>query len=139
LRAQAIKSEQEAIMAQDWYGEASATFGDRLAGARETAGLSQEALAEKLGVRLETLAAWEDDVAEPRANRLQMLAGMLNVSLMWLLTGEGAGLDGPPDLVAEPGADRALVREIREVRTGLEELDARLGRLEKRLMAGESE
>ena len=37
-------------MSEDWYGEASATFGDRLAGAREAAGLSQEALAAKLGV-----------------------------------------------------------------------------------------
>ncbi|KEO51215.1 helix-turn-helix domain-containing protein [Thioclava pacifica] len=124
-------------MAEDWYGEASATFGDRLAGAREAAGLSQEELAKRLGVRLETLVAWEDDVAEPRANRLQMLSGMLNVTLMWLLTGEGEGLDGPPDQVAEAQQERALVREIREVRAGLEELDARLGRLEKRLMAGE--
>ncbi|MBC7144691.1 MAG: helix-turn-helix domain-containing protein [Thioclava marina] len=124
-------------MAEDWYGEASATFGDRLAGAREAAGLNQEELAKRLGVRLETLAAWEDDVAEPRANRLQMLSGMLNVTLMWLMTGEGEGLDGPPDQVAEAQEDRALVREIREVRAGLEELDARLGRLEKRLMAGE--
>ena len=126
-------------MAEDWYGEASATFGDRLAGAREAAGLSQAELAEKLGVRLETLEAWEDDAAEPRANRLQMLSGMLNVTLMWLLTGEGQGLDGPPEAMAEPTTDRAIVREIREVRSGLEELDARLGRLEKRLMAGESE
>lgn len=125
-------------MAEDWYGEASATFGDRLAGAREAAGLSQEALATQLGVRLETLQAWEDDVAEPRANRLQMLSGMLNVTLMWLLTGTGEGLDGPPDQVEEAEAERALVREIREVRAGLEDLDVRLGRLEKRLMAGEN-
>lgn len=125
-------------MAEDWYGEASATFGDRLAGAREAAGLSQAELATQLGVRLETLQAWEEDVAEPRANRLQMLSGMLNVTLMWLLTGSGEGLDGPPDQVEEAEADRALVREIREVRAGLEDLDVRLGRLEKRLMAGES-
>ncbi|KFE34171.1 helix-turn-helix domain-containing protein [Thioclava atlantica] len=124
-------------MSDDWYGDSSATFGDRLAGAREAAGLSQEDLARKIGVRLETLQAWEDDVAEPRANRLQMLSGMLNVTLMWLLTGEGEGLDGPPETVADAGAERALVREIREVRAGLEELDARLGRLEKRLLSGE--
>jgi len=73
----------------DWYGAETATFGDRLAGAREAAGLSQEELATRLGVRLETLIGWEEDAADPRANRLQMLAGMLNVSLMWLLTGEG--------------------------------------------------
>ncbi|PWE48685.1 transcriptional regulator [Thioclava sp. NG1] len=125
-------------MVDDWYGEASATFGDRLAGAREAAGLSQEDLATQLGVRLETLQAWEEDVLEPRANRLQMLSGMLNVTLMWLLTGSGEGLDGPPEQGEDAKAERALVREIREVRSGLEELDVRLTRLEKRLVAGES-
>ncbi|AQS48939.1 transcriptional regulator [Thioclava sp. JM3] len=126
------------MMVDDWYGEASATFGDRLAGAREAAGLSQEDLATQLGVRLETLQAWEEDVLEPRANRLQMLSGMLNVTLMWLLTGSGEGLDGPPEQGEDAKAERALVREIREVRSGLEELDVRLARLEKRLVAGES-
>ena len=121
----------------DWYGAETATFGDRLAGAREAAGLTQEALAERLGVRLETLQSWEDDAADPRANRLQMVAGMLNVSLMWLLTGEGEGLDAPPDEVAQAEKVRTTVREIRAIRSVLEELDARLGRLERRLIAGE--
>lgn len=121
----------------DWYGAETATFGDRLAGAREAAGLTQEALAERLGVRLETLQSWEDDAADPRANRLQMVAGMLNVSLMWLLTGEGEGLDAPPDEVAQAEEVRTTVREIRAIRSVLEELDARLGRLERRLIAGE--
>ena len=79
----------------DWYSAEQATFGDRLAGAREAAGLNQEALAENLGVKLSTLRDWEEDVSEPRANRLQMLSGVLNVSLTWLLTGEGEGLPAP--------------------------------------------
>ena len=82
--------------------------------------------------------SWEEDVLEPRANRLQMLSGMLNVTLMWLLTGSGEGLDGPPEQGEDAKAERALVREIREVRSGLEDLDVRLARLEKRLVAGES-
>ncbi|MDD8022927.1 MAG: helix-turn-helix transcriptional regulator [Paracoccaceae bacterium] len=124
-------------MGEDWYGAEQATFGDRLAGAREAAGLSQPELAERLGVRLETLEGWEDDVADPRANRLQMLAGMLNVSLMWLLTGQGEGLDAPPEAREEAQAVRETVREIRAIRSVLEELDARLGRLERKLMAEE--
>ena len=119
----------------DWFGADEATFGDRLTGAREAAGLSQEELAQRLGVRLETLASWEDDMADPRANRLQMVAGMLNVSLMWLLTGEGEGLDGPPEAPEEAQDVRETVREIRAIRTVLEELDARLGRLERKLAA----
>ena len=80
-----------------WFSADVATFGDRLAGAREAAGLTQEDLAQRLGVRLTTLQNWEDDLAEPRGNRLQMLAGMLNVSLAWLLTAEGDGLAAPPE------------------------------------------
>mgnify|MGYP000923008741 CR=1 FL=1 len=122
-------------MGEDWYGAEQATFGDRLAGAREAAGLSQPELAERLGVRLETLQSWEDDAADPRANRLQMLAGMLNVSLMWLLTGQGEGLDAPPEAREEAETVRETVREIRAIRSVVEELDARLGRLERKLMA----
>ncbi|OCX60955.1 transcriptional regulator [Thioclava sp. SK-1] len=124
-------------MTDDWYSAQAATFGDRLTGAREAANLNQQELAAKLGVRHDTVLAWEDDVSDPRANRLQMLAGVLNVSLMWLLTGEGEGLDGPPAAVEETGSERETITEIREIRTVLEELDARLGRLERKLVAGE--
>ena len=44
-----------------------------------------------------TLLLRENDLTEPRANKLQMLAGVLNVSIMWLLTGEGQGLDDPAE------------------------------------------
>lgn len=121
----------------DWYEAAQATFGDRLAGAREAAGLTQDALAERLGVQSDTIAAWEEDRDDPRANRLQMVAGMLNVSLMWLLTGEGEGLDGPPGAVAQADAERETLREIRDIRTVLAELDARIDRLERKLTTGE--
>lgn len=93
-----------------WFAADVATFGDRLAGAREAAGLTQEQLAQRLGVRLTTLQAWEDDLAEPRGNRLQMLAGMLNVSLAWLLTAAGDGLTAPPapHRPLPPGVEIAL-------------------------------
>jgi len=58
----------------DWYSDETATFGDRLSGVREALGMTQTELAERLEVRLATLMAWEEDRAEPRANRLQMLA-----------------------------------------------------------------
>jgi len=77
----------------NWYSEDAATFGDRLAAAREAAGLSQKAMAERLGVKMGTYRNWEDDASEPRANRLTLLAGMLGVSMRWLMTGEGQGPD----------------------------------------------
>ncbi|MEZ5913851.1 MAG: helix-turn-helix transcriptional regulator, partial [Paracoccaceae bacterium] len=42
--------ETAAESAENWYSEEAATFGDRLAAAREAAGLSQAELAQRLGV-----------------------------------------------------------------------------------------
>ncbi|MGP6086743.1 helix-turn-helix domain-containing protein [Antarctobacter jejuensis] len=117
----------------DWYGPESATFGDRLAAARDAAGMSQETLAKRLGVKIKTLQAWEDDVNEPRANRLSMLAGLLNVSIVWLITGEGEGLPDPlDDEVLTPDVNTILT-EIRALRGQFRAGTEKLGRLEKRL------
>ncbi|MDM7932040.1 helix-turn-helix domain-containing protein [Tabrizicola sp.] len=116
-----------------WFADDVATFGDRLLAAREAAGLGQAELASKLGVRDKTLAAWEEDLAEPRGNRLQMLAGMLNVSLRWLLTGIG-------DDVAEPGAApsltlpaRLVLADIARIRQDMRKLASDLEQAEDRL------
>ena len=117
----------------DWYGDDRATFGDRVAGAREGAGLSQDELARRLGIRPRTLQGWEEDLSEPRANKLQMLAGITGVSLRWLMTGQG---EGPQPPAAEIGEDAAaLLTELRQLRGELVQGAERLGRLEKRLRA----
>ncbi|MDF0600368.1 helix-turn-helix transcriptional regulator [Psychromarinibacter sp. C21-152] len=115
-----------------WYSNDAATFGDRLVAAREALGLSQADLARRIGVKLKTMNSWENDLSEPRANKLSMLAGVLNVSLVWLLNGEGEGL-------AEPEADPipeeygALLTELRQLRASLSRTAERLGSVEKRL------
>lgn len=123
----------ETSEAADWFGTDVATFGDRLAGAREAAGLTPEQFAKRLGVRLTTVQAWEDDASEPRANRLQMMAGMLNVSIRWLLTGEGEGLDVP----AAPGtlSDTAqtALKDLSRMRAQMLALSNEMGQMEKRL------
>ncbi|PRX37794.1 Helix-turn-helix [Meinhardsimonia xiamenensis] len=120
----------------DWYSNDIATFGDRLAAAREAAGLTQAELARRLGVKLKTLQRWENDLAEPRANKLQMLAGLLNVSIIWLLTGEGEGVTPPgDDSAAMPEDLPDLLAEIRSLRAELSRTAERLGRAEKRLRA----
>ena len=117
----------------DWYSDERATFGDRVSGAREAAGLSQEELARRLGIRPQTLRSWEEDLSEPRANKLQMLAGIVGVSLRWLMTGEG---EGPASPSAEMGEETvALLTELRQLRGELARGAERLGRLEKRLRA----
>ncbi|WP_432449662.1 helix-turn-helix domain-containing protein [Aliiroseovarius marinus] len=115
-----------------WFSEDSATFGDRLAGARDAVGLTQSALAKKIGVKLKTLRGWEEDLSEPRANKLQMLSGVLNVSLRWLLTGEGDGVDNPELESEEPPELRDLLLEIRDIKMQMARSAEQLGRLEKR-------
>ena len=117
----------------DWYGPEAATFGDRLAAARDGAGMSQDQLAKRLGVKVKTLRAWENDVSEPRANRLQMLAGMLNVSIVWLLSGQGEGVDAPDDIAPIPADVSDVLREMRALRSQMQANADRLGLLEKRL------
>ena len=118
----------------DWYGPDAATFGDRIAAAREAAGMGQEKLARRLGVKLKTLHGWENDLAEPRANKPQMLAGLLNVSIVWLLTGEGEGISGPEETEAALPADvNDALLEIRALKTQMQTAGDRLGRLEKTL------
>ena len=119
----------------DDYSEDAATFGDRLALARESQNLTQEQLAKRLGLRVQTIQNWESDRSEPRANKLQMLAGFLNVSMIWLLTGEG---DGGPMVRTDraktlPAELSALLGEIRDIRVANVKANDRLAKLEKRL------
>lgn len=66
------------------------TFGERLKLARETAGLSQERLAELLGVDQVQVSKWERGSTQPRMERLQPIGAAVGF-LDWLLTGEGKG------------------------------------------------
>ena len=119
----------------DWYGPDTATFGDRLAAAREAAGMEPRQLARRLGGRLSTLEGWENDVSEPRANRLSMMAGLLNVSIIWLLTGEGEGVAGPEEESQITPEVNDLLAELRDLRGQIMKASERLARLEKRLRA----
>jgi HTH-type transcriptional regulator, cell division transcriptional repressor len=118
-----------------WYSDETATLGDRLAAAREQQGMSQTDLARRLGVRTKTISQWEADASEPRANRVQMLAGLLGVSLRWLLTGEGEGVDGPATAPADaaPSPISGLLAELRELRGQMSAASTRIGLIEKRL------
>lgn len=123
---------EDVMDTEEWYMPDVATFGDRLTAAREQAKMTQADLARKLGVKKITLANWEEDLNEPRANRLQMLSGLLGVSLKWLLTGEGDDVE----IDQTPSADQAVLSEIREIRTSLLAAGNRLAMLEKRLRKG---
>ena len=118
---------------EDWYGPDTATFGDRIAAARDAAGMSQEQFARRLGVKLKSLQNWEADLSEPRANKLSMISGLLNVSIGWLLTGEGEGVDAPLDDTPPSPDVQAVLQEMRDLQVEMKGMAGRLSRLEKRL------
>ena len=116
-----------------YFSDENATFGDRVQAGRESLGLSQEEFAHKLGVKLKTVRGWEDDLAEPRANKLQMMAGLMNVTIMWLLTGTGNGLREPDDGTALAEDVRDILMDMRKAQAEMSVLTNRIGALEKRL------
>jgi transcriptional regulator with XRE-family HTH domain len=92
------------------------TLGGRIWRARDALNLSAKDLANQLGVRVDTIAAWERDRSEPRTNRLFMLAGILGVTPAWLIAGIG---DAPKDDLSEPASLRlrdqlAAIRKTHE-------------------------
>ena len=122
-----------------YFSDEAATFGDRVAAGRRQLGLSQQDLCNKLGIKLKTLRAWEDDISEPRSNKLQMLAGILSVSLVWLMTGQGDGIEDPDAAIDESnsvsaGDTKDLLDELRGIRTTYASLGLRLALLEKRML-----
>ncbi|MDH3757970.1 MAG: helix-turn-helix domain-containing protein, partial [Gammaproteobacteria bacterium] len=87
-----------------------------------------------LGIKTETLHDWETDRSEPRSNRLLTLAGVLNVSPTWLLTGAG---EAPIDALTETEMMHirdSIVRMREQVMTVADELE----QLQKRLDSYES-
>jgi len=69
------------------------TIGARIAKARYDMGLSRRQVAAQIGVNASTLESWEQGRVVPRANKLQTLCGVLNVSIAWLLEGGSALFD----------------------------------------------
>ena len=122
-------------LSPDWFDAETTTFGDRVTGAREAAGLGQAELAKRLGVKVKTVRGWENDQSEPRANKLSMLAGILGVSMMWLLSGQGEGLESPEEMQPVDEDMERLLLDIRQMRQEQTNLAERMGRLEKRLRA----
>ena len=110
------------------------TLGGRIVYAREAQDLTTSQLARRMGVKTETLHDWETDRAEPRSNRLLTLAGMLNVSPTWLLTGAG---ESPADSLTETEMmhlRESVVRMREQALTLVDELE----QLQKRLESYES-
>lgn len=114
----------------DWFSPDRATFGDRLAAAREAAGLSKDALAARVGVTVEILESWENDLAEPPNAVLTKLEEVLGQPGEWMVTGRGEGLAGP---VASGDTIVQALDDLARVRGQIDALTAELGGIEIRL------
>lgn len=108
-------------------------FGERLKNAREAAGLSRKAMANNLGVKLATIDKWESGKMDPRANRLQMLASLLNVPLLWLL----GGSQKVPDQSAEINDSKKIRRKIDSLKWKVNALKSEIDDLEELAEAGD--
>lgn len=70
-------------------------FQERLYQLRRERGLSQEELANQLGVSRQAVQKWESGVAQPTVDKLSALAGYFGVTLDWLVNGGGDAPDAP--------------------------------------------
>ena len=101
------------------------TLGQNIQAARKSRGMSQEALAEKVGVSRQALGKWEKDAALPGVDNLQALAGALGVGVETLL--------GCPETEAGGGQPAVTLEALRAL---LEARDAREKRRRRAWGAG---
>lgn len=111
------------------------TLGQRIAAQRQRLGLSLAQVAQRVGVTRETMAGWESGHAEPRANRLLTLAGVLEASVGWLLGGRSgcAPAAAPSTDIEQLRTQLTAARDLADnLASMLETLHERLGELEHR-------
>jgi len=66
------------------------TLGTRIKWRRDALGLSQQDIADKVGVNRVSVSQWERDDTSPKGTNAQKLAAALSVSYDWLFTGKGS-------------------------------------------------
>ncbi len=119
----------------DHFATTAPTFGGRLQAARNAKGLTVASLGEKLGVEAAKIEVWENDTEAPRTNRITLMAGMLNVSIIWLITGESNGTTHIAETHARPTIINDTLGEIAQLKTTLLDAYDKLESLEQRLQA----
>ena len=104
-------------------------FAERLKNARKASAMSQEQMANRIGVTAGTIASWEKAESVPRANRMQMIASLLNVPLLWLLGGS--------QQVPETGAgSEDLQQKLSDVNAKMLALSASIEELNQSMQSG---
>ena len=89
------------------------TFGEKLTGLRKREGLSQEALAEHLGVSRQAVSRWEQGTALPDAAKLLPCARLFSVDVEWLLDDARDWEDRTPAAESPQGTETPSVHRDR--------------------------
>ena len=63
---------------------------EKIHNCRKEKGLSQDALAEKMGVSRQAVSKWETGESSPELGKMKALADVLGVTVDWLLSDEEA-------------------------------------------------
>lgn len=71
------------------------TIGERIAKIRKERNLSQEYVAEQLGISCQAVSKWEQDLTAPDTNNLIALSAFLDVSVAYLACGKEEPPPGP--------------------------------------------
>jgi len=116
------------------------TPGSRIKLTRCRLGLSLQQLADRVGVTRTSLENWENDRSEPRGVKVMKLAGVLQVSMIWLLTGESPPSSDHQPAVSETAIimqklDRAVALQ-RDLAALLIEVSADVSQLQRELEEG---
>lgn len=84
--------------------------------ARKDKKLSQQALADLIGVSRSALAQWETSMSSPSLENLRKMAKLLNVSFEWLATGRGNQyLVNSSDMIADSELENTINDYVRRM------------------------
>ena len=90
-------------------------FGQNVQRLRRAAGLSQEELAERLGVTRQAVSKWERDSAYPEMEKLARMSQLFGVTVEALLNGDPAPAQARPAPPPDGAAAEAFLRAQRKV------------------------
>ncbi len=95
------------------------TTGEKITKLRKQAGMSQEALCEKLGISRQAVSKWENDTAQPTSENLAQLARLFDVTISSLLDDEDINIGTKPVFAEESTPHKKDVRQEKSFKTGV--------------------
>ncbi len=90
------------------YNSGMDTFGSRLRYARTAKRLTQQQVADQLGINRVNISTWESDETRPETSRIPEIVRVLGISESWLFSAQGE----PPEKIDKPARPTQKVEII---------------------------